>query len=137
MISQNDIISCSIKEMKAILLALALTPILSFAEKVPFTPEDGTYEKGKWKYVRVVLNEGTRSEVSVGKLIYDNKEILGKEHHRLSTELGEFLFSTYEKKYGHAGWRCIDPKKKYSKWTKAVINQNSQKLAYWTTVPES
>jgi len=55
-----------------------------------FAEENKKLLTSEWKYEFLVLNEGTRSELTIGKLSYKNKEVLGGDGHNIKTDLGEF-----------------------------------------------
>jgi hypothetical protein len=102
------------------------------AEQVS-TNADGIFESGEWKYQLVLLNQGTSQQMSIGKLSFKGKEVIGGPYHRITTNLGQFMWSPYTCQNSRCGWYKINPKKKYSRWIKANINESEHGPA-WHTV---
>jgi len=74
----------------------------------PYTPEDTIRSEGDWTIVTITLLQGTRSQITLGKLKYKKTEVIGEADHTLDTSLGRFVWrGSYDKGYSR-GWIPAD-----------------------------
>ena len=94
---------------------------------------DGIFQSGDWKYQLMVLGQSTSQPKSIGKLSFQGKEVIGSPYHRIITDLGQFMWSSYSCEQFRCGWHKIDPTKKHSRWVIAKID-DSEQGPVWHTV---
>jgi hypothetical protein len=97
------------QKMKTLLIPIFLSFLLvSLLHAAPYLPKDETRHEGDWTTTTVVLNQGTRSQIVLGKIIYKKTEVIGEPGHLLVTPLGRFVWRA---SYDHGflrGWIIVD-----------------------------
>lgn len=106
---------------------LAHLPVLALNNQM--AEKDG--QSGAWKYKLISTKSGP---VSVGKLTYKDKKVVGHEYDRIVTGVGTFMWRPERCDKDPCGWRRINPGKKYSRWRMVVIDE-SETGAVWHPVP--
>jgi hypothetical protein len=73
-------------------------PMRAHPNAASFPTKQGTYIHKQWKYVYEIKNEGTRSEVRIGRLFLEGKLIEGEPGELLQELFGHFIY------FGDKGW---------------------------------
>lgn len=95
-------------------------------KQVPLEPKVGTYELKPYRYVltHVIYNDG--SITKVGSLFRNGMPVAGTDFYRLELSIGSFIWHPSKpSEYSSChlvGWIRIDPTKKHSAWTMALID---------------
>ena len=91
--------------MKTLFVPILLSILLvSLLQAAPYLPKDESRHEGDWTTTTVVLNQGTRSQIVLGKIIYKETEVVGEPGHLLVTPLGRFVWrASYDQGY-FRGW---------------------------------
>ena len=95
--------------MKTVFIPIFISILLlSLLQAAPYLPKDETRHEGDWTTTTVVLNQGTRSQIVLGKLIHKKTEVVGEPGHLLVTPLGRFVWhASYDRGYLR-GWIPVD-----------------------------
>src|SRR5215475_8210709 len=111
--------------MACLVASLLIIGLFAFPmQDVPI--RDRVYEKGDWKYQVLVLAGGTTARKTIRELTFRNKEVIGDVYHRITTDLGQFMWVSYDCEGSRCGWYKIDPKRKYPRWTRVKIDESEQ-----------
>lgn len=74
----------------------------------PYTPEDMIRTEGDWTLIIITLVQGTRSQITLGKLKYKKAEVIGEPGHILNTPFGRVIWrGSYNQGYAR-GWLPAD-----------------------------
>jgi len=108
-------------------------------EQVPLDPKAGTYESGPFRYVLTDVISNDSSVTRVGTLFRGGRPVAGSDYFRLELPIGSFIWYPPKPSAPNdsplAGWIRIDPRRKYPRFTMAVIDPDSTPDAkVWRTV---
>lgn len=97
------------KKMKTLFIPIFLSILfVSLLQAAPYLPKDETRKQGDWTTTTLVLNQGTRSQMVLGKIVYKETEVVGEPGHLLVTPLGRFVWrASYDQGYLR-GWIPVE-----------------------------
>ena len=95
--------------MKTLLIPIFISVLLvSQLQAALYLPKDETRREGDWTTTTLVLNQGTRSQIVLGKMIYKDIEVVGEPGHLLVTPLGRFVWRSSYDQGALRGWITLD-----------------------------
>jgi len=123
----------TIVSMKVIKLSILLLLVSTFSSIVGEELTEANPPTKDWRYESIILNEGTRSEVTIGKLSYKKEEVIGKDRHYIKTDIGYYICYDLGIRNIKSWIRVEKPNSDVEK-IPVIIDLRSEKLRFWNTI---
>lgn len=105
------------------------------AAPVPLSPKPGVYRSGAYVYTLIELPRSEGKPVLVGSLARDNAVVTGGDYYRLELPSGSFIWYPPAEDQLEVGWTRINPERKHSRWSMAIIAEKKNAQGHWVTKP--